>query len=859
MKRILFIIILGIWVSNVAGQTGQLTIVWDQNTEPDIASYRVERSVNNGSFGSLQNVAHPATQVVDNSVSPGNSYRYRVIAIDDGGLQSNFSNTAEAGIPQISLSIGSVSNGGDTTIAFSSFLSDPDGAPGDLTITISQESNISVAIESSALRLTPPSGFTGAASFTIRAADNDGFFDEQTVNFSIVEGILPTQISVSIPDVRFAEDGSFAIAMDTCVTVDNFVASQISWQFSGDAMLNLQFNAASRLLTVQSAQPNINGQANFSATATAPDNASASDNVAVTISAVNDPPVINLSQLNLTSDPNQNEIDLKQFASDVDDATVDLRWEFLNFSDFSFEWVDQTNDIVRITPPSAGGTETGTFRVRDIAGATVSAQVTLIAPGVSNSTITITIPPLTFEEDDSLILQLDDHVTVTNFTPAELLWSFSGGSNLRYTFRALDRSLKIESQSPNWFGQDAFQVSATAPDQNSAGVSVSVNIQSVNDKPVLFLDELRIPDISSNTFDLKIYADDVDDPVRSLNWSFTGYSQFTFEWENESERILRIVPQGSNIVESGIFEVTDPHGAAFQKQVTILYSEQNTPPHLIFSGPLTIAEDSVLVLDLRDHVVDSSNVFTELTWEFAASENLDIIYRRSDGTLTIQPKPDWSGEANLAVRVSDPFGETDNATVQILVSQRNGILNLTVQDSDNGDIRISFNSELPSRSELRYWRIPVRVEQLSNSDLATQHEFLMTDLLPRQQYFYEIRLRDEQNALTVLLDSLTTGNFRNEQEPKEVTELIVYPNPIKTAKGHSEMIFRNLPETVRRIELYSLVGQKVYEASLSGLESDSYRIDVLANADRLPSGIYVYQVKDENSRVLKQDRIVVIR
>ncbi|MEZ4762977.1 MAG: hypothetical protein R3C26_07200 [Calditrichia bacterium] len=60
MKRILFIIILGIWVGSVAGQTGQLTIVWDQNTEPDIASYRVERSVNNG-VGSLQNVAHPAT------------------------------------------------------------------------------------------------------------------------------------------------------------------------------------------------------------------------------------------------------------------------------------------------------------------------------------------------------------------------------------------------------------------------------------------------------------------------------------------------------------------------------------------------------------------------------------------------------------------------------------------------------------------------------------------------------------------------------------------------------------------------------------------------------------------------------
>jgi hypothetical protein len=102
-----------------------------------------------------------------------------------------------------------------------------------------------------------------------------------------------------------------------------------------------------------------------------------------------------------------------------------------------------------------------------------------------------------------------------------------------------------------------------------------------------------------------------------------------------------------------------------------------------------------------------------------------------------------------------------------------------------------------------------------------------------------------------------TDNFHAEH--RDTTALVVYPNPVKTAKGHQAMIFRNLPEAVRKIEIYSVAGQKVYETEVDEAYRGDVRIDMQTTATQIPSGIYVYLIKDDRFRVIKQDRIVVIR
>jgi hypothetical protein len=67
---------------------------WTGSTEPDLASYRVYRSVGGGPFERVTEVELPAFS--DRDVEPGKVYRYEVTAVDRAGNESPRSNAVEA-------------------------------------------------------------------------------------------------------------------------------------------------------------------------------------------------------------------------------------------------------------------------------------------------------------------------------------------------------------------------------------------------------------------------------------------------------------------------------------------------------------------------------------------------------------------------------------------------------------------------------------------------------------------------------------------------------------------------------------------------------------------------------------------
>jgi hypothetical protein len=68
-------------------------LTWNSNTEPDLAHYRVYRSVSGGPFERVAEVDLPAWS--DQSVEAGKQYRYQVTAVDRSGNESPRSQTAE--------------------------------------------------------------------------------------------------------------------------------------------------------------------------------------------------------------------------------------------------------------------------------------------------------------------------------------------------------------------------------------------------------------------------------------------------------------------------------------------------------------------------------------------------------------------------------------------------------------------------------------------------------------------------------------------------------------------------------------------------------------------------------------------
>jgi hypothetical protein len=86
------------------------------------------------------------------------------------------------------------------------------------------------------------------------------------------------------------------------------------------------------------------------------------------------------------------------------------------------------------------------------------------------------------------------------------------------------------------------------------------------------------------------------------------------------------------------------------------------------------------------------------------------------------------------------------------------------------------------------------------------------------------------------------------------TGVYVYPNPFVAAEGHTEFVFKGLPNT-GSIKIYTLSGELVKEIVIAGGEAKwNARND---DGDEISSGVYVYVVKGEG--VTETGKIAVIR
>ncbi|MCK4511904.1 fibronectin type III domain-containing protein, partial [bacterium] len=71
---------------------GEIFISWNPNSEPDLDRYRVERSLAPDFEPGSEPFEEPAVSFTDTGLIPGETYYYRVIAIDTAGNESGYSN-----------------------------------------------------------------------------------------------------------------------------------------------------------------------------------------------------------------------------------------------------------------------------------------------------------------------------------------------------------------------------------------------------------------------------------------------------------------------------------------------------------------------------------------------------------------------------------------------------------------------------------------------------------------------------------------------------------------------------------------------------------------------------------------------
>ena len=207
---------------------GQISVSWNANGESDFDYYRLQRGTNPTFSGGYSTFITSATSRLDSGLTPGETYYYRVYAVDDGSNQSDTSTTVSA----------EAYSGGSGTIAVPTGVAATPGS-GEGEILVSWNANSEPDLDHYRVERDDAPTF-GASTVTFdtpsTSYQDSGLTPGQTYYYRVV---AVTTSSESDPSASVSADG-----LDLVPSVPTGLAAnpgqdegqiQVSWNANGES------------------------------------------------------------------------------------------------------------------------------------------------------------------------------------------------------------------------------------------------------------------------------------------------------------------------------------------------------------------------------------------------------------------------------------------------------------------------------------------------------------------------------------------------------------------------------------------------------------------------------------------------
>ena len=781
-------------------------------------------------------------------------------ATDPGGLWDSdnavFTVNAVNDPPQIT---SQPVTGATATVAYQYPVTAIDPDPGDvLTFGLtSAPSFLQINTTTGLISGTPAVSDSGTHPVTVRVSDLQGASDTQSYQLQVLYVNQPPVVS-NIPNQTIDEGQNFvSISLDNYVTDPDHPDPQIVWSVTGNYDLLVSINS-SRIAVITVPDPDWNGRDTLTFRATDPGGLWDSDNAVFTVNGVNDPPQI-------TSQPITGATRgvLYQYLLTVVDPDPEDRLTFSLPVAPSFLSIQTQSGLISGTPALAdAGSHPVSVRVQDTTGATDTQNYTLTVLSNNLPPVVSGIPDQTIAEGETFVsIPLDNYVTDPESPDEDIIWLFRGNTDLAVSINN-DRIAFITIPDPEWSGAESIIFTARDPGGLFDEQTASFQVTAVNDPPQLLLSELVIENAQNNFFDLTGYVIDADHSSLTMEWEFYGYQHFQMVWEDSVNRIIRILNPDNSLYESGYFVVTDPGGLSDTAAVQIFWRAGgfNTPPSLAnLPGFLSCGEDNSIQLTLTPLVTDSSNTFNELTWEFFPAPDINYTYNAQSHSLVVYPNPDYYGQSNIRVKVTDPEGLFDEKNIVFQVNPRVDLTQLNITHMTSTEVQVAVQGDIPSQVEMSFWISPTLKSTYKSLNFDMSHVFSLRNLTPDTTYGYSLTLIDTSGFVQTYQDS--TFETRLQQLPlADAEEVFVYPNPYRSSSGHSVVVFDNLPVEMTGLLVFTPAGEKVFEKKIAGIPQRRMPWTVInIRGDKLASGLYIYVVQGENGQKISSGKLAVIR
>ncbi len=556
------------------------------------------------------------------------------------------------------------------TIDLNTAFSDVDNVDGELTFSVSGNSNIQVAIVNGIATITPTADWNGSETLTFTATDPSGESVSQPVNFTVapVADIVADKATV-------VEDTSTVIKVlgnDTFEGDGKVVSLDTN---NGPANGTVSVNPDGSV--TYTPNDNYQGTDSFTYIVTS-GGVSESTTVSVDVTPVNDAPVAK-DDTAITDEDTPVTIDVLPNDNGIDGDKLSIQSASVPEAQGKVEIVD--GKLVFTPAENFNGDAEITYTVTD-GELTDAAKVTVTVNPV-NDAPTIKVDAVeSITEDavntDTVVATLT--VRDTDTPEDQLTVSLENNSNGYFVLVGNEVKLTqagVDSVNNDELNLKNLTISASVSDgvNPTASDSDSLVVNRVNDAPTIKVDA-----VESITED----AVNTDTVVATLTVRDTDTSedQLTVSLENNSNGYFVLVGDEVKLTQAGVDAVNNDE--LNLKDLTISASvSDGVNPTANDSDSLIVNRvndaptvenaiaDQELSEDFATYTIDLNDAFkdSDSALNFSVSGNSNVLVSiENNGIATISPTADWNGSETLTFTATDPNGESVSQTVDFTVA-----------------------------------------------------------------------------------------------------------------------------------------------------------------------------------------------
>ncbi|MDW1687718.1 tandem-95 repeat protein [Vibrio sp. Vb2899] len=535
------------------------------------------------------------------------------------------------------------------SIDLNTAFSDVDNVDGDLSFSVSGNSNIQVAIVNGIATFTPTADWNGSETLTFTATDPSSESVSQTVNFTVapVADIVADKATV-------VEDTPTIIKVlgnDTFEGDDKVVSLDTN---NGPANGTVSVNPDGSI--TYTPNDNYHGTDSFTYIVTS-GGVSESTTVNVDVTPVNDAPVAKDDTV-VTDEDTPVTIDVLPNDTDIDGDTLSIQSASVPEAQGTVEIVDgklvftpaeNFNGDVEITYTVTDGSLTDQATVNVTVNAVNDAPV--VESNIADQTLAEDFTPYT--------INLNTAFSDVDNVDGDLTFSVSGNSNIQV---AIVNGIATFTPTADWNGSETLTFTATDPSSESVSQTVNFTVAPVAD---IVADKATV--VEDTPTIIKVLDNDTfegDDKVVSLD---TNHGPANGTVSVNPDGSVTYTPNDNYHGADSFTYIVTSGGVSEFTTVNVDVTPVNDAPVATNDNAVT-DEDTPVTIDVlpNDTDIDGDTLSIQSASVPEAQGTVEIV----DGKLVFTPAENFHGDAEITYTVSDG-ALTDQATVNVTVNAVN--------------------------------------------------------------------------------------------------------------------------------------------------------------------------------------------